>query len=110
MAQGTHGTYRMHAAPHRCRCAECCAYQNERVARNRASRMETGNLNHGTRSAYDAGCKCEGCRMARRNAYVENEQKKEPEAPKHNHMTRDIKPVGLCPACDWFAHGTEASK
>lgn len=30
--------------------------------------------------------------------------------PKHNHVTRDIKAEGLCPACDWFHHENRKRK
>lgn len=112
MVQGTHGTYRMYAAPFRCRCDACRAYQNDRVARNRADRLASGNLNHGTRSAYDAGCKCGSCRLARRAAYLENERQlveAEPERPRHNHFTRDMKMDGSCPACEWYWKNQESA-
>lgn len=51
-----------------CRCHGCRAAHNERVRQNRADRLATGRLNHGTRSAYDAGCRCKGpgsCSAAR---------------------------------------------
>lgn len=27
--------------------------------------------------------------------------------PRHNHLTRDVKPRGVCPACDAAHHGDE---
>ena len=52
-----------------CRCELCRETHNRRVARNRAERLASGNLNHGTRSAYDCGCRCDPCRNARRETY-----------------------------------------
>jgi hypothetical protein len=52
-----------------CRCDQCCAFQRERVARNRADRLADGRLTHGTRSAWDAGCRCLACLDRRRAAY-----------------------------------------
>jgi hypothetical protein len=54
-----------------CRCGLCRTNHNERVARNRADRLARGDLNHGARSAYDAGCRCEPCRIARSQAYAD---------------------------------------
>jgi hypothetical protein len=59
-----HGTYKAYAEA-RCRCYRCVAYQRERVARNRAERLASGRLNHGTRSARDCGCQCEPCLATR---------------------------------------------
>lgn len=59
-----HGTYSRYARQG-CRCATCKERQRQRVAANRADRLATGRLNHGTRSAYDAGCRCKDCRRAR---------------------------------------------
>lgn len=63
----THGS-KTYYQVYGCRCPECVTYQRERVARNRAERLASGRLTHGTRSAYDAGCRCENCRSARRRA------------------------------------------
>lgn len=63
-----HGTYVAYAK-HRCRCVSCVDYQNGRNARNRADRKAAGRLNHGTRSAYAAGCRCPECTAARGDAY-----------------------------------------
>lgn len=57
-----------------CRCENCRAYQQERVARNRRERLARGDLSHGSRSAYDAGCRCETCRAVRSAAYVRLEK------------------------------------
>lgn len=62
-----HGTYTAYARWD-CRCRECVAYQNDRVRRNRAERKATGRLSHGTRSAWDAGCRCESCLATKRSA------------------------------------------
>jgi hypothetical protein len=62
---GTYGTY-FHL---KCRCFACREYQRARVARNRAARLASGNLSHGSRSAYDAGCRCDQCLSARRASY-----------------------------------------
>lgn len=51
-----------------CRCEACTDRHNERVAKNRADRLASGRLNHGSRSAYDAGCRCDACKGARRAA------------------------------------------
>lgn len=53
-----------------CRCEACVAVHNARVRRNRAERLASGNLTHGARSAYDAGCRCTDCKRARREAYL----------------------------------------
>lgn len=87
---GKHGTYGMYARK-KCRCDKCRAYQNSRVAKNRADRLASGRLNHGTRSARDAGCTCDSCLATR----LSNRK-----TAKHNHITRDIKIFGKCPACD----------
>lgn len=63
---GTISAYRNHG----CRCEECRAVQREYNARNRAARKAAGAFNHGTRSAYDAGCRCRRCRNRRRVAYI----------------------------------------
>lgn len=75
----------------KCRCDKCREYQNNRVARNRAERLETGRLNHGTRSARDAGCHCYQCEATRKSPKS---------GEKHNHVTREIRVYGKCPACD----------
>lgn len=60
---------------HGCKCAGCRAAHADRVRRNRADRLAAGRLTHGTRSAYDAGCRCTdndrvpSCTGARRVAY-----------------------------------------
>ena len=55
---------------HGCRCTRCTETHSSRVRRNRADRLAAGQLSHGTRSAYDAGCRCEACKQARRAAYI----------------------------------------
>ena len=95
----THGTYAEYAK-RKCRCDECRAYQNNRVAKNRAERLAEGRISHGTRSGYDAGCRCDECKARRiqaSHALLE-----------HNHVTRDIKPYGDCPACDYYHVGATA--
>ena len=77
-----HGTYA--AYKRGCRCPACSAYQAGRVAANRADRLARlqatddiapaltswqAPIGHGTRSAYDAGCRCEPCRGARKSRY-----------------------------------------
>ena len=62
-----HGTYTGYAH-YGCRCDKCRLYQIERVRRNRADRLAAG-VNHGTRSGYDAGCRCGVCFSARLAAY-----------------------------------------
>jgi hypothetical protein len=62
-----HGTERAYARE-RCRCATCREYQRTRVARNRAERA-AAPASHGTRSTYDAGCRCDECKAARAEAY-----------------------------------------
>ena len=52
-----------------CRCDKCVKAQRVRVRENRRKRLASGELNHGTRSAYDAGCRCDQCRAARAAAY-----------------------------------------
>ena len=69
-----HGTYTAYFW-YWCRCGRCREYQNKRVARNRAARLATGNLSHGTRSAYDAGCRCGICKTARNEAWKRLEVK-----------------------------------
>ena len=55
---------------HKCRCDACRTYQNTRVAANRAARLaRVGELTHGIRSTYDAGCRCTKCQGVRRKAY-----------------------------------------
>lgn len=54
-----------------CKCVICRAANALRVARNRARRAaDPDRLSHGTRSAYDAGCRCEPCTDERRIAYL----------------------------------------
>jgi hypothetical protein len=69
MQQRRHGTYAMYFKE-KCRCTACRVYQRNRVRRNRAERLATGNLTHGTRSSYDAGCRCMDCYRARQRAYA----------------------------------------
>jgi hypothetical protein len=45
------------------RCEACRAYQRERSRANRADRLARG-LCTGTRSSYDAGCRCSRCSAA----------------------------------------------
>lgn len=59
-----HGTYRRYFVD-KCRCDLCREAQRARVAQNRADRLVSGRLNHGTRSAYDAGCRCLPCTVHR---------------------------------------------
>lgn len=63
-----HGTYTRYARMG-CRCPMCREYQRAKVERSRAARLAAGSLSHGTRSAYDAGCRCSDCSAARRDAY-----------------------------------------
>lgn len=64
-----HGTRRGYDRD-RCRCTLCRAVNADRVARNRAARFANPErLNHGHRSAYDAGCRCEACSLVRQSAY-----------------------------------------
>jgi len=63
-----HGTYSAYAR-HGCRCVACVEYQNGRNARNRADRLANGRLNHGKRSAYDAGCRGPECIQVRVEGY-----------------------------------------
>lgn len=65
--QINHGTYVAYAR-HACRCEECVDYQRARVRANRADRLASGRLNHGSRASYDAGCRCLPCRGARSRA------------------------------------------
>lgn len=95
-----HGTYTMYAR-RGCRCDSCKEYQRARVAKNRSDRLKTGNLSHGTRSAYDAGCRCMDCKVVRSLA---NQAEKK---VIHNHVTRDIKPYGMCEACDQYHVGSK---
>lgn len=62
-----HGTYSAYAYSG-CRCTKCVDYQRTRVAKNRADRLTSGRLSHGTCSAYDAGCRCEPCTVIRAEA------------------------------------------
>jgi hypothetical protein len=71
-----HGTYVAYAR-RGCRCTRCSTYQAERVARNRAERKARGVEKHGVRSSYDAGCRCDECKWARRNAYLRLEKARE---------------------------------
>lgn len=81
-----HGTYAVYKRG--CRCLKCRGYQAGRVAANRANRLArllatdgiapalTGwqaPIGHGTRSAYDAGCRCGECRASRRSRYLDEE-------------------------------------
>lgn len=68
MSEILHGTYSTYFR-RKCRCDECRRYQRERVARNRAERLARGVV-HGSRSSYDAGCRCDYCLGARRLAYA----------------------------------------
>lgn len=62
-----HGTYTRYTRA-KCRCDECREYQRKRVADNRAKRLAEGRITHGTRSGYDAGCRCWMCKRERRAA------------------------------------------
>ena len=99
LMSGDHGTYSMYARKG-CRCDDCREYQRARVAKNRADRLASNRLNHGSRSSYDAGCRCKLCRETRTNA-----AKGEYVSLRHNHVTRDIKPYGQCPVCDDYWAG-----
>lgn len=57
---GTAGVYASCQLDSGRRCAECRAYQSRRVAENRAARRAR-QLCTGTRSSYDAGCRCALC-------------------------------------------------
>lgn len=66
-----HGTYSRYGRSG-CRCATCTTRQRERVARNRAERLVvllSTPVGHGSRSSYDAGCRCDRCKAARSAAY-----------------------------------------
>lgn len=53
-----------------CRCTPCRGANAARVRDNRAARLaDPARLTHGTRSAYDAGCRCRECWLTRRDAY-----------------------------------------
>ena len=63
-----HGTYTRYKY-HKCRCKRCRAaialYVTEYRERNMNSKS-LPNLTHGTRSAYNNGCRCEDCAKANR--------------------------------------------
>lgn len=69
---GTHGTAYTYQTLG-CRCDVCVLAFRARKGRlckaNRLDRLRSGRLSHGTRSAYDAGCRCGPCREVRRAAY-----------------------------------------
>jgi hypothetical protein len=67
-----HGTISAYRRKGGCRCEKCRAVHAEYTRRNRAERLAQQRLNHGTRSAYDAGCRCYPCVDARRRAYDSN--------------------------------------
>lgn len=79
-AVGKHGTYSTYARG-ACRCDLCVTQQRERVRANRADRLASGRLSHGTRSAYDAGCRCDLCRRARVEADFRTGRRKTPPPP-----------------------------
>jgi hypothetical protein len=58
-------------------CREECCREPHRIAtaQNRAERLKAGRINHGTRSGYDAGCRCPACRGARSAAHVRASQR-----------------------------------
>lgn len=61
MEHGTVTGYRNHG----CRCADCRKAHAEANRRNREDRLASGRLNHGTRSALDAGCRCVACKATK---------------------------------------------
>lgn len=109
MAAGEHGTYTMYFRQ-KCTCEKCRKYQRDRVRRNRADRLKKNRLSHGTRSAYDAGCRCVHCRDIRAKVSFLDGDRKTPGphgTARHNHVTRDIKPYGSCPGCDDYHAGVQ---
>lgn len=62
---------------HRCRCSICRAANAAKVAATRARRRARllaspspeSDDGHGTQGGYDAGCRCEACRLVRRIRY-----------------------------------------
>lgn len=58
-------------------CRDECCREPHRIAtaKNRADRLKSGRLNHGTRSGYDAGCRCPDCRGARAAAHIRASQR-----------------------------------
>jgi hypothetical protein len=53
----------------RCRCEVCREDHRVKTAANRKARLAQGVI-HGSRSSYDAGCRCDYCLGARRLAYA----------------------------------------
>lgn len=68
---GSHYRYKMLG----CRCPMGVEAHRRRTEESRMNRLLEGRLSHGTRSAYDAGCRCDDCRKARRDAYRRLERK-----------------------------------
>ena len=54
-------------------CPDCQAHRRAVNARSRAQRLASGRISHGTRSGYDAGCRCTWCRAVRRAVYQREE-------------------------------------
>lgn len=57
-----------------CRNDPCRAAHRLAVKRKRLEQLRTGELPHGTRAGYDAGCRCTRCVCARSAAYHERER------------------------------------
>ena len=74
MSTSQHGTDYRYTRLGR-RCPMCVENHRARIAAERKARLDAGRLNHGTRSAYDAGCRCDECRAARRRAYERYERR-----------------------------------
>lgn len=65
----SHGVY-----THGCRCDDCREAHRSYTRERRAKSLADGTLSHGTRSTYDAGCRCERCVWARSVVYWTQER------------------------------------
>jgi hypothetical protein len=72
VAHGTATAYNRH----KCRCEDCRAAWAEVMRRYRNSSGTRSKAEHGTRSKYVGGCRCDGCRKANSDYQSERQRLK----------------------------------
>lgn len=84
-----HGTWRSVKPPFRCRCIECLDYLNgarqradDRDRREASERLQKQVPEHGSTRRYKAGCRCDSCTEAQREAWRRYENARRAKQPK----------------------------
>jgi hypothetical protein len=78
-----------------CRCADCTEAKRLYTREQRRAYLASGRINHGTASAWDAGCRCGQCRANKRASDRRRAMNK------YDPLAGDVAPEGFafCPQC-----------